>query len=145
MSKAAEMQCATILYVFGKWLNLSNHTMNISTCKCHTFRRMLDLSQRAPCLLTARQEHLSGTLFSLPQDSLENKAQILELVCTTMHYAIRADESARICQQTQKHCVAWNAAIIGGLINVWGGTSCNRQRSFTWTTHNIGRRENKPK
>lgn len=52
--------------------------------------------------------------------------------------AAHMEEKCTYCMQTERNSsppvnrttMVWNVTILGGLINVWGGTSCNRQRSF---------------
>ena len=73
-------------WILSSIISTNNRKMTKSTSECHTFRRTLDLWQRAPCLSTARQEHLSGTLFSLPRDSLEYKAQTPEWACESIQF-----------------------------------------------------------
>lgn len=65
----------------------------INSLNYHTFRRMLDLWQRAPCLSTARRERSSGTQFSLPQDSLENEPQAPELVHVRIQTPVCAENT----------------------------------------------------
>lgn len=65
-------------------------------------------------------------------------------------YSSYGSKFTHTCQQSQKNYLTvnsattmWNAAIIGGLINVWGGTSCNSSVVLTYSKDGGG--ENKPK